>query len=219
MSTRRLVQLHAGLLLFGFSVALMVRARLGLDSWDVLHQGIALRTGLPMGWVINGVGALVLLAWWPLRQRPGYGTVANVVLVGLSAQAALQVLPPAQNLLLRWPLLLTAILLNAVATGLYVGAGLGPGPRDGIMTGLAARGRSVRVVSTATELAVLAAGWLLGGAVGPGTLVYALAIGPLAHHLIPALTVTDTAARATPQRLGGRPNRSGIEKRPSRSHT
>src|SRR5690348_6472209 len=105
MSTRRLVQLHAGLLLFGFSVALMVRARLGLDSWDVLHQGIALRTGLPMGWVINGVGALVLLAWWPLRQRPGYGTVANVVLVGLSAQAALQVLPPAQNLLLRWPVL------------------------------------------------------------------------------------------------------------------
>jgi uncharacterized membrane protein YczE len=220
MSTRRLVQLHAGLLLFGFSVALMVRARLGLDSWDVLHQGIALRTGLPMGWVINGVGALVLLAWWPLRQRPGYGTVANVVLVGLSAQAALQVLPPARDLLLRWPLLFTAVMLNAVATGLYVGAGLGPGPRDGIMTGLAARGHSIRVVRTATELAVLAAGWLLGGTVGPGTLVYALAIGPLAHRLIPALTVTEAAAdRATPQRPHGCPNRSGIEKRPSHSRT
>jgi uncharacterized membrane protein YczE len=199
MSTRRLLQLHAGLLLFGVSIALMVRARLGLDSWDVLHQGIALRTGLPMGWVINGVAVLVLLAWWPLRQRPGYGTVANVVLVGLAAQAALQVLPPAQDVALRWPLLLAAIVLNAVATGLYVGAGLGPGPRDGIMTGLAARGHSIRVVRTVIELAVLAVGWLLGGTVGPGTLIYALAIGPLAHHFIPAFTVSEGATRATSQ--------------------
>jgi uncharacterized membrane protein YczE len=199
MSTRRLLQLHAGLLMFGLSIALMVRARLGLASWDVLHQGIALRTGLPMGWVINGVGILVLLAWWPLRQRPGYGTVANVVLVGLAAQAAMLVLPPAQALALRWPLLVAGILLNAVATGLYVGAGLGPGPRDGIMTGLAARGHSIRVVRTGIELAVLAAGWLLGGTVGPGTVLYALAIGPLAHRLIPAFTVTEGMTRATPQ--------------------
>jgi uncharacterized membrane protein YczE len=199
MSTRRLLQLHAGLLMFGLSIALMVRARLGLASWDVLHQGIALRTGLPMGWVINGVGILVLLAWWPLRQRPGYGTVANVVLVGLAAQAAMLVLPPAQALALRWPLLVAGILLNAVATGLYVGAGLGPGPRDGIMTGLAARGHSIRVVRTAIELAVLAAGWLLGGTVGPGTVLYALAIGPLAHRLIPAFTDTEGTTHATPQ--------------------
>jgi uncharacterized membrane protein YczE len=195
-----MVQLHLGLVLFGITVAMMVRARLGLDSWDVLHQGLALRTGLPMGWIINGVGVLVLLAWWPLRQRPGYGTVANVVLVGLVAQAGLDVLPPAHGLVLRWALLVTAILLNGLATGLYVGAGLGPGPRDGIMTGLAARGHSIRVARTAIELSVLTAGWLLGGAVGPGTLLYAITIGPLAHHLIPALTVTPGATtHASPQ--------------------
>jgi uncharacterized membrane protein YczE len=199
MSTRWLLQLHAGLLLFGVSIALMVRARLGLDSWDVLHQGLARRTGLPLGWVINGVAVLVLLAWWPLRQRPGYGTVANVVLVGFAAQASLAVLPPAQAMAVRWPLLVAAILLNGVATGLYVGAGLGPGPRDGIMTGLAARGHSIRVVRTAIELAVVAAGWLLGGTVGPGTLLYAVAIGPLAHRFIPAFTITEGAVRATPQ--------------------
>src|SRR5262245_37134835 len=200
MSTKRLVQLHTGLLLFGLSVALLVRARLGLDSWDVLHQGLARRTGLPLGLVINSVAVLVLLAWWPLRQRPGYGTVANVVLVGLVAQATLDVMPAVEGLLLRWPLLLAAILLNGLATGLYVGAGLGPGPRDGIMTGFAARGYSIRVVRTGVELSVLAVGWLLGGDVGPGTLLYALTIGPLAHRLIPALTlIPESTTRATPQ--------------------
>src|SRR4029453_12002320 len=133
MSTKRLVNLHVGLVLFGASIALMVRARLGLDSWDVFHQGLALRTGLPMGWVINGVGVFVLLAWIPLRQRPGYGTVANVVIVGLVAQAVLDVAPEVRQLALRWALLIAAIAVNAVATGLYVGAGLGPGPRDGLM--------------------------------------------------------------------------------------
>jgi uncharacterized membrane protein YczE len=199
MSTRRVVQLHLGLVVFGISIALMVRARLGLDSWDVLHQGLALRTGLPMGWVINGVGIIVLLAWWPLRQRPGYGTVANVVLVGLVAQVGLDVLPPAHGLVLRWALLITAILLNGLATGLYVGAGLGPGPRDGLMTGLAARGYSIRVARTAIELSVLAVGWLLGGSVGPGTLLYAVTIGQLAHRLIPALSVSRGVTHATPQ--------------------
>src|SRR5215467_14192004 len=165
MSTSRAVRLHVGLALFGVSIALMVRANLGLDSWDVLHQGIARRTGLPMGWVINGVGALVLLLWLPLRQRPGYGTVANVVLVGLVAQACLDVLPPVDGLAWRWPLLTVSIVMNAVATGLYVGAGLGPGPRDGLMTGLAARGLSIRVARTGIEVSVLIAGWLLGGTV------------------------------------------------------
>lgn len=192
MSTKlpaRLVRLLTGLALFGASVALMVRADLGLSSWDVLHQGLAARTGLPLGWIVNGVALLVLLLWFPLRQRPGVGTVANVALVGLALDAVLAVLPPPTALPTRVGLLLLGILLNGVATGLYLGARLGPGPRDGLMTGLAARGLPVGRVRTGIELAVLAVGWLLGGTVGPGTLLYALSIGPLAQFLIPRLAV------------------------------
>ncbi|MEU5527401.1 hypothetical protein ABZ744_10720 [Micromonospora chersina] len=185
----RLVRLLTGLALFGASVALMVRADLGLSSWDVLHQGLASRTGLPLGWIVNGVALLVLLLWFPLRQRPGVGTVANVALVGLALDAVLAVLPPPSALPTRVGLLLLGILLNGVATGLYLGARLGPGPRDGLMTGLAARGLPVGRVRTGIELAVLAVGWLLGGTVGPGTLLYALSIGPLAQFLIPRLAV------------------------------
>jgi uncharacterized membrane protein YczE len=188
-SPTRLVRLLAGLALFGASVALMVRADLGLSSWDVLHQGLAARTGLPLGWVVNGVALLVLLLWFPLRQRPGVGTVANVALVGLALDAVLAVLPPLSALPARIGLLLLGVLLNGVATGLYLGARLGPGPRDGLMTGLAARGLPIGRVRTLIELAVLAVGWLLGGTVGPGTLLYALAIGPLAQFLIPRLAV------------------------------
>jgi uncharacterized membrane protein YczE len=195
---RRLVRLHVGLMLFGVSLALMVRAELGLPSWDVLHQGIAERTGLPFGWVVNGVAALVLLLWIPLRQRPGVGTVANVIVVGLVADLALDVLAPPNGLAPRAALLVGGILLNAVATGLYVGAGLGPGPRDGLMTGLAARGHSIRLVRTGIEMAVLAAGWLLGGSVGIGTLAFTLAIGPLVHHLIPLLTINSTPTSEGP---------------------
>jgi uncharacterized membrane protein YczE len=190
MSTTRLVRLHGGLVLYGVSIALMVRAGLGLDSWDVLHQGLATRTGLPMGWVINGVGVLVLLAWWPLRQRPGYGTIANVAVVGLVADAGLALLPAVSGLAIRVPLLIAAILGNALATALYVGARLGPGPRDGLMTGLAARGHSIRAVRTGIEASVLALGWLLGGTVGIGTVLYAVSIGPLVHYLLPKLTVS-----------------------------
>jgi uncharacterized membrane protein YczE len=188
-TSRRLLNLHVGLVLFGVSVALMVRADLGLASWDVLHQGIAERTDLPIGWVVNAVGVLVLLLWIPLRQRPGYGTLANVVVVGLAADATLAVLPQADHLGVRGALLFGGILLNGVATGLYVGAGLGPGPRDGLMTGLAARGHSIRFVRTAIELVVLAVGWLLGGTVGLGTLLFAIAIGPLVHYFIPRLAI------------------------------
>jgi uncharacterized membrane protein YczE len=143
-----------------------------------------------MGWVINGVGVLVLLAWWPLRQRPGYGTIANVAVVGLVADAGLALLPAASGLALRAAVLIAAILGNALATALYVGARLGPGPRDGLMTGLAARGHSIRAVRTGIEASVLALGWLLGGTVGIGTVLYAVSIGPLVHYLLPKLTVS-----------------------------
>ena len=193
----RLVRLYAGLDGFGLSRARMVRARLGLASWDVLHQGIARQLGVQIGWVVIGMSAVVLLAWIPLRQRPGLGTVSNLVLVGLVANVALAVLPAPAGLGTRVLLLAAGIGLNAVATALYIGAGLGPGPRDGIMTGLAARGHSVRVVRTAIEICVIAVGYPLGGSVGPGTLAYALLIGPLVHLLLPRLAVP-------PARMEGR---------------
>jgi uncharacterized membrane protein YczE len=187
---RRLLGLYAGLVLFGVSMALMLASGLGLAPWDVFHQGLAERTGLPFGWVVIGVGALVLLLWVPLRQRPGLGTVSNVVVVGLAVDAALAVLPEPRRLAVRGAFLVAGVITNGVATGLYIGAGLGPGPRDGLMTGLASRGHSIRLVRTAIELSVLAVGWLLGGTVGVGTVLYAVAIGPLAHVLIPRLTVS-----------------------------
>ena len=170
-------------------MALLVRARLGLDSWDVLHQGLSRHTHVAIGtWAIV-VSVVVLLLWVPLRQRPGVGTLCNVVLVGVSLNAALEVLPTPNGMGLRWVYLLGGILLNGVATGAYIGAGLGPGPRDGLMVGLARRGHSIRVVRTAIELTVLLAGFLLGGTVGIGTLLYAVSIGPLAHLMIPVLSL------------------------------
>ncbi|GAB2926105.1 membrane protein [Micromonospora polyrhachis] len=191
----RLFNLYVGLVLFGVSMALMIRAQLGLASWDVFHQGLADRTGLPFGWLVIGVGAVVLLLWIPLRQRPSLGTVSNVVVVGLTVDVALPLLPQPGQLAVRAGLLAAGILLNGVATGLYIGARFGPGPRDGLMTGLAARGHSIRVMRTAIELTVLAIGWLLGGTVGVGTVLYAVAIGPLAHYFIPRFTVPVAESR------------------------
>jgi uncharacterized membrane protein YczE len=187
---QRLVRLYAGLTAYGISVALFVRARLGLDPWDVLHQGIARHLGIQIGWVVIAMSGVVLLAWIPLRQRPGLGTLSNLVLVGLVANWTLDLLPAPGGLGLRVLLLAAGIGLNAVATGLYVGAGLGPGPRDGIMTGLAARGYSIRVVRTGIEVSVLVVGFLLGGSVGVGTLAYAVLIGPLVHYLLPRLAIS-----------------------------
>ena len=184
----RYIQLFLGLTLFGVSLAFLVRSRLGLDPWDVLHQGLARRTGMAIGtWSIL-VGAVVLLFWIPLHQRPGIGTVCNVVLIGVVLDAALAIFPQPQTLATRWICLVVGIGLNAVATGAYVGAGLGPGPRDGLMVGLAARGHSIRVVRTSIELTVLAAGIALGGTAGIGTVVFALLIGPLVHVTLPLLS-------------------------------
>jgi uncharacterized membrane protein YczE len=181
----RLVQLYGGLVLYGISSSLLVLANLGLDPWNVFHQGLSRTFGLAIGtWAII-IGVVVLLLWIPLHQRPGLGTVSNVVLIGLTMNVVLGHVHPPHLLSVRIAYLLLGVLLNGIATGAYIGAGLGPGPRDGLMTGLAGRGHSIRVVRTALELTVLATGWLLGGRVGVGTVVYAVAIGPLAHVFIP----------------------------------
>ena len=193
--TRRLAQLYAGLVLYGASMALQIRAGLGLDPWDVFHQGVSDRTGLSFGTVVIITGAFVLLAWLPLRQRPGFGTVSNVIVIGVAVDAALGLLPAAGSDPVAVAMLLAGVGLNGVASGAYIGAGLGPGPRDGLMTGIVARsGRSVAAVRTTIEVAVLAVGAALGGTVGLGTLVYALSIGPLVGVLLPRLTVPLPAA-------------------------
>jgi uncharacterized membrane protein YczE len=177
--------LLVGLAGYGFSMALMIKAGLGLDPWDVFHQGLAERTGLSFGMVTAIVGVGVLLAWIPLRNRPGIGTVANVIVIAVTVDAGLAVLPTPSALPIRIALMIGAVVLNALSTVLYIGAGLGPGPRDGLMTGLVARsGLSVRVVRTSIEVTVLTVGWLLGGSVGVGTLVYAFGIGPLVQLFV-----------------------------------
>ncbi|EGT4276415.1 hypothetical protein E7W39_18995 [Cronobacter sakazakii] len=183
---RRLVQLYVGLSLYGVSTAMFVRADLGTDPWNVFHVGLARLLSLNLGAVIIGVGALVLLLWVPLRQKPGLGTISNVIMIGLAADAALAVLPAPSSLTLRGGLLVAAVVLNALATGMYIGAGFGAGPRDGLMTGIHARtGWSVRSIRTAIEITVLLAGWAMGGTPGIGTVVYALAIGPLIQLCLP----------------------------------
>ena len=189
---RRMIQLFLGLALYGISLGLMVRANFGLDPWDVFHQGLATRTGLSLGMMVNLVGAAVLLLWIPIRQRPGIGTIANVFLIGTFADISLWLIPPIHSLLLTVPMLILGVFLNGVATGAYIGAGLGPGPRDGLMTGLVKRtGGSVRVIRTSIEVAVLIAGWLLGGTVGLGTVIYAIAIGPIVHRMMTIFAVPD----------------------------
>ncbi|MGP3991197.1 membrane protein YczE [Streptomyces sp. 3N207] len=199
---RRLTQLYVGLLLYGASAALMVRAGLGLDPWDVFHQGISEHTGLSIGTVSIIVGAMVLLLWWPIRERPGLGTVSNVFLVGLSMDATLWLLPQADALAYRIPLLLGGVVLNGAATGLYISARFGPGPRDGLMTGLhRVTGRSIRLVRTGIEVVVLLTGILLGGSAGVGTVLYALAIGPLAQFFLRFFELPGSAAAGETSRV------------------
>lgn len=194
---RRLVQLYAGLALYGTSMALLVRAGLGVMPWDVLHQGLAPHLGWSLGTVTEVVGLLVLLAWIPLRQRPGLGTVSNVVVIGIAVDLALAALPQVHDLPLRLGLVVAGIGLNAVATAAYIGVQLGPGPRDGLMTGLVRRtGLSVRRVRTSLEVLVVAVGFALGGTLGPATVAYALLIGPLVQPLLPRLTVAAGVTRA-----------------------
>lgn len=187
---RRLVQLYAGLVLYGVSMALMVRSSLGVMPWDVLHQGLARQLDWSLGLVTVVVGGLVLLAWIPLRERPGLGTVSNIVVIGIAVDAALAVVTTPAAAPAQWALGAGGIALNGVATAAYIGVRMGPGPRDGLMTGLVrVTGGSVRTVRTSIEVAVVATGWLLGGTLGVVTVLYALSIGPIAHALLPVFTV------------------------------
>lgn len=183
---RRLLQLYIGLVLYGVSTAMFVRADLGADPWNVFHIGVAKQLSLDIGTVMILTGVVVLLFWIPLRQRPGLGTISNVIVLGLAADASLALMPELSALPARIALLIAAVIVNAIATGMYIGAGFGSGPRDGLMTGIHARmGWSVRTVRTAIEVSVLLIGWALGGTIGVGTVLYALAIGPLIQICLP----------------------------------
>ena len=183
------MQLLAGLVLYGTTSAMIVLAGLGLDPWDVLHQGLSRTFGLGIGtWAILA-SFIVLLGWWRLRQRPGIGTVLNAVLVGVVIDLVLYLVHPPHALSTRILLLVGGVAGNGLATGFYIGAGVGPGPRDGLSTGIAARGHSMRVVRTTIEATVLLTGFLLGGSVGIGTVLYATTIGPITHLTIPGLAI------------------------------
>ena len=187
---RRLVQLYAGLVLYGASLALMVRGELGLAPWDVLHSGFIRHVPITLGQAVILFSVLVLLAWVPLREVPGLGTVSNAVVVGLAADATLAVLDAPDATWARVGLMLAGIGLNGLATAMYIGAQLGRGPRDGLMTGLVrVTGRSLRLVRTCLEVSVVVVGLLLGGALGVGTVLYAVLIGPLAQAMLPAWVV------------------------------
>jgi uncharacterized membrane protein YczE len=187
----RLVQLVIGLVLVGFALAMIVEADLGLDPWNVFHQGVSERTDIGLGWVVILASIVILLLWIPLRQRPGIGTILNALLVGLTIEGGLAVLPSPSGLAVRIAFFTAGVLLNGVAIGMYIGAGLGPGPRDGLMTGLAARGHSIRLVRTAIELSALVIGFLLGGSVGIGTVLFAVTVGPIVHVTLPRFDRTE----------------------------
>ncbi|MEE1752877.1 membrane protein YczE [Streptomyces sp. SP18CS02] len=204
----RLPQLFFGLSLYGVSDAMVIQSGLGVEPWDALSQGLSRTVGLGIGMWTNIIGALVLLLWIPLRIKPGLGTVFNVLLVGTVMDLYMAWTPVPEALWLRWTVLILGVVLNGVATGAYIGAGLGPGPRDGLMTGWAARGHSVRGVRWVIELTVLVVGFLLGATLGIGTIIYAVAIGPLAQLFIPMFDLDQRAARkevADTSRPGGPP--------------
>lgn len=186
---RRLPRLLVGLVLFGLGLALMVAAGLGLAPWEVLHQGVSRNTPIPIGTVGILTGLLVLLLWIPLRERLGVGTVLNVIVIGVVIDVTLIWLEQPGPMALRWGFLLVGLVLVGIASGYYIGAGLGPGPRDGLMTGLARRGWRLSVVRTAIEVSALGGGWLLGGTVGAGTVLFAFGIGPLVEFFLPRLAV------------------------------
>lgn len=187
---RRLIQLYSGLLVFGWSEALLVESQLGVLPWDVLHQGLARNLGLTIGTWSVIVSFVVLLLWIPLRERPGLGTLSNALIIGPAIDISVLLMPTPGHWWSQWAYVVVAIVVNAFATALYIGARFGPGPRDGLMTGLVRRtGGSVRVVRTCIELVVVMTGWLLGGTLGLATVLFVVSIGPLVHWFLPRLHV------------------------------
>lgn len=186
---QRIIRCVIGLALFGIGISLIIDARIGLPPWDVFHQGVAERVGRSIGTVIIATGAVLMLLWIPLRQRPGIGTILNAIEIGLVANLTIALLPQPDSIYLRVPMMLTGIVVTAIGSGLYIGSGLGPGPRDGLMTGLASRGVPLRIARTGIEVVVLVVGWLLGGQVGIGTVAFALLIGPLVQVFLPRLAM------------------------------
>lgn len=196
---RRVAQLLIGLVLYGAGCAMTVEAGLGVDPWTVLAEGLSIHTGIGIGWMANILGFFVLLLWIPLRQRPGIGTIANILLVGTSMQFVLWVFPPVSGMWAQFAVLLGGIVVVAIASGLYIGAHFGPGPRDGLMTGMHKRlGWPIWACRALVELTVLLAGWLLGGTVGIGTVLFAFLIGPLVHLALPLLDTRRGVRAADP---------------------
>jgi len=193
MATDRLVERTSrcvlGLAFFGIGISLIIDARIGVPPWDVFHQGVAQRVDRSIGTVIIATGGALMLLWIPLRQKPGIGTILNAIEIGLVANVALALLPQPESVFVQVPMMLGGVLVVAIGSGLYIGSGLGPGPRDGLMTGLAARGIPLRVARTGIEITVLFVGWFLGGQVGVGTVAFAVLIGPLVQALLPRLAM------------------------------
>ena len=193
----RAPRLIAGLVLFGLGLAFMVVADLGLSPWEVLHQGLSERSGIPIGTVGIIAGLIVLGAWIPLQERPGLGTLANVVLIGVVMDLTIWQFPEVTNLIERWSLMVSGLLMISIGSGLYIGVGMGPGPRDGLMTGLARRGYNLALARTVIEVLVLVVGWLLGGTVGIGTVAFSFGVGPLVGFFLPRMTLDPVPAPAT----------------------
>ncbi len=180
----RLPRLLVGIVALSLGATLIIQAKLGVSPWDVLHQGLAELTGLSFGTIVVILGVIILVVWIPLGQRFGIGTVINTLTVGFIIDGFLGVIGAPDDLLLRWVMLLAGIVVLALGMGMYIGAGLGPGPRDGLMTGISAKGFPLWLVRTLLELAALVAGWILGGDVGIGTVLFAFGIGPIGHWFL-----------------------------------